>query len=162
MFSYILNIATACIAWWEVIDMLEIFAYRTVTVVQFTDQNWISKTVYCIRCVRFCKIGFISCNAKIALLRASMLVTYYIKLFRRGIYRHNAILMFLLLLVAKKKSNANFSLFNIFRKCSQKCLREVAFKPFKFVLKDFSMFSTRTIVYGLPKSSITLSNIIHN
>ena len=117
--------------------MLEIFAYRTVTVVQFTDQNWISKTVYCIRCVRFCKIGFISCNAKIALLRASMLVTYYIKLFRRGIYRHNAILMFLLLLVAKKKSNSNFSLFNIFRKCSQKCLREVAFKPFKFVLKDF-------------------------
>ena len=117
--------------------MLEIFAYRTVTVVQFTDQNWISKTVYCIRCVMFCKIGFISCNAKIGLLRASMLVTYYIKLFRRGIYRHNAILMFLLLLVAEKKGNANFSLFNIFRKCSQECLREVAFKPFKFVIKDF-------------------------
>ena len=127
LFSYILHIATACIAWWKVIDMLDIFAYRTVTVVQFTDQNWISKTVYCTRCVMFCKIGFINCNAKIALLRASMLVTYYIKLFRTTTDRHNFILMFFLLLVAEKKGNTNFSLFNIFRKCSQKYLREAAF-----------------------------------
>ena len=34
--------------------MLEKFACRTVTVVHFTDQNWISKTVYCIRCVMVC------------------------------------------------------------------------------------------------------------
>ena len=120
--------------------------------------------MYCIRCVMFCKIGFINCNAKITLLRASMLVTYYIKLFRTGTYRHNAILMFLLLLVAEKKGNANFCFFNIFRKCSQKCLREVAFKLFKCVLfqKHFSMFSIRKIVFVLPKSSTTLSNIIHN
>ena len=26
-------------------EMLEIFAYRTVIIVHFTDQNWISKTV---------------------------------------------------------------------------------------------------------------------
>ena len=61
----------------------------TVTVVHFTDQNWISKTVYCIRCVMVCKIGFTNWNAKIALLRASMVVTYCIKLFRTGADRHN-------------------------------------------------------------------------
>ena len=83
--------------------MLEIFTYRTVTVVYFTDQNWISKTVYCIRCVMVCKIGFTNWNAKIALLRASMVVTYYIKLFRTEADRHNGILMSLLLLVAEKK-----------------------------------------------------------
>ena len=73
----------------------------TVTVVHFTDQNWISKTVYCIRCVMVCKIGFTSWNAKIVLLLASMVVTYYIKLFRTGADRHNGILMSLLLLVAE-------------------------------------------------------------
>ena len=48
-----------------------------------------------------CKIGFTNWNAKIALLRASMVVTYYIKLFRTGADRHNGILMSLLLLVAE-------------------------------------------------------------
>ena len=47
------------------------------------------------------KIGFTNKNAKIALLRASMVVTYYIKLFRTGAGRHNGILMSLLLLVAE-------------------------------------------------------------
>ena len=89
--------------WWEEMEMLEIFAYRTVAVVHFTDQNWISKTVYCIRCVMVCKIGFTNWNAKIALLRTSMVVTYYIKLFRTGDNRHNGILMSLLLLVAETK-----------------------------------------------------------
>ena len=37
-------------------EILEIFAYRTVTGVHFTDQNWISKTVYCIRCVMALKL----------------------------------------------------------------------------------------------------------
>ena len=81
--------------------VLEIFAYRTVAVVHCTDQNWISKTVYCIRCVMVCKIGFTNWNAKIALLRASMVVTYYIKLFRTGADRQNGILISLLLLVAE-------------------------------------------------------------
>ena len=76
------------------------FSY-TVTVVHFTDQNWISKTVYCIRCVMDCKIVFTNWNAKIELLRASMVVTYYIKLFRTGANRYNGILMSLLLLVAE-------------------------------------------------------------
>ena len=31
--------------------MLKIFVYSTVAVVHFTDQNWIPKTVYYIRCV---------------------------------------------------------------------------------------------------------------
>ena len=47
------------------------------------------------------KIGFTNRNAKIALLRASMVVTYYIKLSRTGAGRHNGILMSLLLLVAE-------------------------------------------------------------
>ena len=50
-----------------------------------------------------CKIGFTNWNVKIALLRASMVVTYYIKLFRTGADRYNGILMSLLLLVAEKK-----------------------------------------------------------
>ena len=40
-------------------------------------------------------------NGKIVLVRASMVVTYYIKLFRAGTDRHNGILMTLLLLVAE-------------------------------------------------------------
>ena len=48
-----------------------------------------------------CKIGFTNWNAKIALWRASMVVTYYIKLFQTGADRHNGILMSLLLLVAE-------------------------------------------------------------
>ena len=42
-------------------------------------------------------------NAKIALMRVSMVVTYYIKLFRTGTDRHNDILMSLLFLVAESK-----------------------------------------------------------
>ena len=90
-------------SWWEGMEKLDIFTYCTVTVACFTDQNWITKTVYCIRCVMVCKIGFTNWNAKIALLRASMVVTYYIKLFRTGTDRHNGILMSLLLLVAETK-----------------------------------------------------------
>ena len=84
----------------------------------------------CIRCVMICKIGFIDCKAKIALLHLSMLVTYYIKLFWMGANRHNTTLISLLLLVAKSKSNVNFALFNIFRKCPQKYLREFTFNSF--------------------------------
>ena len=57
--------------------------------------------MYCISCVITCKIGFTNWNAKVTLLRASMVVTYYIKLFRMGADRHNGILMYLLLLVAE-------------------------------------------------------------
>ena len=41
-------------------------------------------------------------NRKIALVRSSMVVTYYIKLFRKGTNRYNGILMSLLLLVTEK------------------------------------------------------------
>ena len=95
-----LIIVITCITWWLGMEMLEIFAYGTVTIVHFTDQNWIFKSVYCIRCVMLCKISFTNWNAKIALLRASMFVTYYLKLFRMGDNRHNGILMSLLFLVA--------------------------------------------------------------
>ena len=40
-------------------------------------------------------------NGKLALVRASMVVTYYIKLFYTGADRHNGILMSVLLLVAE-------------------------------------------------------------
>ena len=47
----------ACVAWMGRYEMLlEIFAYPTVAVVHFTGQNWISKTMYCIRCVMVRKI----------------------------------------------------------------------------------------------------------
>ena len=83
-----------------------------VAVVHFTDQNWITKTVDCIRCMMVCEIGFTIWNAKIALMRASMVVTYYIKLFRTGTDRHNSILMSLLLLVTETKSIDKFLLHN--------------------------------------------------
>ena len=98
--------------------------YPTVTVMHFTDQNCCSKTVYCISCVMVCKIFFGSefpkkmektgnckkrlafqVNAKIAFLRASMVVTYYIKFFRTGDERHNGILMSLFLLVVETMSS---------------------------------------------------------
>ena len=48
-------------------------------------------------------------NGKIALVRTSMVVTYYIKPFRTGADKHKGILMSLLLLVAKPtKYNFNF------------------------------------------------------
>ena len=79
--------------------MLNIFVYYTV--VHLTDQNQISKTVDRIRRVMVCKIGFTNWNEKITLLCASMVVTYYIKLFRTEVDRHNGILMSLPLLVAE-------------------------------------------------------------
>ena len=44
-----------------------------------------------IRCEMVHKIGFTNWNAKIALLRASMIVTYQIKLFQTGANRHEGI-----------------------------------------------------------------------
>ena len=66
-----------------------------VSVVHFTGHNWIPKTVYCIKHVTICRIR------KIALLRGSMVVTYYINLFWTGTDRYNGILMSLLRLVAE-------------------------------------------------------------
>ena len=54
-----------------------------------------------IGCVMVCKVGFMNWNAKIALLRAPMVVAYYIKLFRTGADRRNSILLSPLLLVAE-------------------------------------------------------------
>ena len=73
---------------------------------------------FCIRCVMVCKIGFTivttNWNAKIALLRASMVVTYYIKLFRMGVDRRNGTLMSLLLLVtATTKHTVRYGLLYI-------------------------------------------------
>ena len=48
-----------------------------------------------------CKIDFTRWNGKIALLCAPMAVTYYIKPFRTGAYRHNGILMSLVVLVTE-------------------------------------------------------------
>ena len=97
-------------AWWEAMEMLEIFAYCTVAFMHFTDQNWIPKTVYCIRCVMVCKIRFTNWNAKIALLRASMAVSYYIIHFRTGGDRQKGILMSFFLLVAETISTEKLSL----------------------------------------------------
>ena len=90
------------LAWWEGTKLYST-SHCTVAVVHFTDQNWVPKTVCCIKRVMVCKIGFTNWNAKILLTRASMVVTYYIKLFWTGTNRHNGILMSLLLLVAETK-----------------------------------------------------------
>ena len=47
-------------------------------------------------------------NRKIAILRESMVVTYYIKLFHTGADRHNGILMSLLLLVTETINSSKF------------------------------------------------------
>ena len=47
------------------------------------------------------KNGISSRNRKIALVRTSMVATYYIKIFRTGADRNNSILMSLLLLVRR-------------------------------------------------------------
>ena len=53
----ILSIVIACIAWMGRNNtLLKTFLYPTVTVAHFTDQNWISKNVNCIRCVMTCKV----------------------------------------------------------------------------------------------------------
>ena len=70
-------------------------------IAHFTDQNWISKTVICNRCVMVGKNGFANWNTKVALLRASMVVTYYIKLFWTETDRQNGIAISLLRLVAE-------------------------------------------------------------
>ena len=51
-------------------------------------------------------------NGKIALVRGSMFVTYYIKLFRTGADIHNGILMSLLLLVTETISDFEWMLSN--------------------------------------------------
>ena len=82
-------------------ETLKSSEYGTVAAAHFTDQNWIPKTDSCIKCVMDFKIDFTNWNAKIALLRASMVVTYYIKLFRTQADRHKSSLMSLLLLVSE-------------------------------------------------------------
>ena len=91
--------------------LLQIFAYRTVVVVHLADQTWIPKTVYCITRGMVCKIDFTNWNPKIAILRASIVVTYYIKLFRTGTNRHISILMSLLLLSSHRNNNKNLTLY---------------------------------------------------
>ena len=53
-----------------------------------------------------CKIGFTNLNTKTALSRASLVVTYYIKLFLTGADRRNGILMYPLLLFAETNITA--------------------------------------------------------
>ena len=55
---------------------------------------------------------FTNWNTKIALLHVSMVVTYYVKLFRTGTDRHNGILMSLLLLVTETIKNIVFSIYS--------------------------------------------------
>ena len=121
MFSYSLTIGHCnCLPLmrrWEGMELLEIFGYGTVAVVHFTDQNLIRKTVHCVRFVMVCKIGFTDWNAKIAFLRASMVVTYFIKLSRMGADRHNGILMSLLLLVAETIISNNLTVAPILSMC---------------------------------------------
>ena len=73
-------------------EMLEIFAYRTVAVVHFIDQKWIPKTVI-VSGVWSAKSVLPTGTQKWSLLT--------ILNFSKLTDRHNGILMFLLLLVAE-------------------------------------------------------------
>ena len=122
-------------------------SYSTVAVVYFTEQKWNLKNLYRIGCVMVCKIGLINWIAKIALLLASMVVTYYIKLFRTRADRHSGILMSLLLLVAETKSIEQCRIRSIFdlirgkvkveRKIKEKILKQNS------SLKEWNKPSTR-------------------
>ena len=108
MFSSSLFIVIACTARLEGMKMLGIFAYYTV--VHFTDQTWISKTM--------CRIPYsmivwgVWWSVKLVLqiglqqshfaVRPWSLLTI-LNFFRTGADRHNGILMSLLLLVAETK-----------------------------------------------------------
>ena len=87
--------------------MSEIFwvSYRNSRVFYRPESNLYAETLYCVRSVIVCKIGFPNRNTKLALLRVSMVVTCYIQLFQTGTDRHNGILMSLLLLVAETKTS---------------------------------------------------------
>ena len=80
MVCFHLVIGIAYIAWWE--GLMRRNGNKCSTFLHFT--HWIPKSLYCIRCMMVCKICFTNWNAKIAFLRTSMVVTYYIKLFRTG------------------------------------------------------------------------------
>ena len=89
-FSYSLIVAIVCIARWE--GWWEGLMRRNGNAQKFcvshssgrTDQNWLPKTVYCIRCAMVCEIGSSNWNAKTAFWRASMVGTYYTRLFWTG------------------------------------------------------------------------------
>ena len=86
-------------------------------------------------------------NGKIALVRASMIVTHYIKPFRREADRHNGILMSLLLLVAETTIDC--------KKSRIVLLQDVA----KFVEKNLQwspIFSKKCVLRSsaLPKTGI--------
>ena len=134
-FHLVYPFVIACIAWWEGMKMLEIFAYPTV--VHFTYQNWFSRTVYCIRHVIVRKVGFTNWNAKIALWCGFMAVTYYIKLFLTGADRHNGTLVSLLLLVAETITTTTSSKFFVPPCYAQNLRRLIRKRYFKtFYLKN--------------------------
>ena len=88
-----------------------------------------------------CKIGFTNWNVKITLSRASMVVTYYIKLFRTEDDRRNGILMSPLFLVAETKIKKNFQ--KIFKSKSLDIITKRKVKIAKYIevmlhLKDKS------------------------
>ena len=91
--------------------LLEICAYPTVALVQFTDQSRISenRAFYLLRIpeedwekLQMERRFAFQANAKIALLCAPMTVTYYIKLFRTRTNRHNGYRIF--------ETNSSFAL----------------------------------------------------
>ena len=99
-----LFIVKNCIAWWEWMEMpLKILRIIQSCILQARTESLKPCIVFHdrIRCVMVCKIGFTNWNAKITLLCASMVITYYIKLSRTGADRHNGILMSFLLLVTE-------------------------------------------------------------
>ena len=87
---------------WKGIEMLQIFVYRKVAVAHILKTRTESLKTFIVLAMWWSsKLVLLTETQKIALLRASMVVTYYIKLFRTGANRQNGILMSLILLVAE-------------------------------------------------------------
>ena len=76
LFSFNLAIAIVCMVWWE--GLMRTDGNKCLQFLHFTDHNWIPKTIYCIRCLMVCKIGFTNWNSKIALLCVFLGITDFI------------------------------------------------------------------------------------
>ena len=81
-------------------------------------------------------------NGKISLVRASMVVTYYIKIFRTGAVRHNGILMSPLLLSQKQHT----------KQCKLQTLQEKFWKIIFFAEQVCLQFHYTICASGFPAS----------
>ena len=105
------------------------------------------------------KNGISSRSGKIALVRASMVVTYYIKLFRRGVEKHR-ILMSLLLLVVEATSWGWARTFDL--QLNMTCCASLVVSELKFIFHWWArvLMSSKSLLiwFALAYGSVTVEN----